>query len=160
MGPDWGEGDYHETARALEPVSRLVVARVEIVPGTRVLDVGCGTRNAALAAARVGARVTAVDPSQGLLERARQRARDEDLTIEFHQGDAENLPVVDEFDVEMSVFAAIFAPDPARTTSELIRATRPGGITVLTSWRREGAIDAIGRLLLDLIPAGDLPPRN
>lgn len=160
MGPDWGEGDYGETAWAIEPVSRLVVERVGIVAGMRVLDVGCGTGNAALAAARRGAHVTAVDPSQGLLDRARQRAQDEDLPVEFHQGDAENLPVDDEFDVVMSVFAAIFAPDAARTASELIRATRPRGLTVLTAWRREGAIDAIGQLLGDLIPAGDLPPRN
>jgi SAM-dependent methyltransferase len=160
VGPDWAAGDYGDTARALEPVSHLVAERVGIGPGLRVLDVGCGTGNAALAAARAGADVTAIDPSQGLLERARRRAQDEGLPITFLEGDAENLPVAGEFDVVMSVFAAIFAPDPSRTASELLRTTRPGGLTALTAWRREGAIDAVGRLLLDLVPAGDLPPRN
>ncbi len=52
---NWGDGNYERTARTLEPVAEVVLDAAEIVTGERVLDVACGTGNAALAAAQRGA---------------------------------------------------------------------------------------------------------
>ena len=74
MGVDWGLGRYEETAAALEPVAGIVVDHADVKPGERALDLGCGTGNAAMALARAGAIVTAVDPAARLLEVTRSRA--------------------------------------------------------------------------------------
>jgi SAM-dependent methyltransferase len=71
------------------------VTRAGITPGMRVLDVACGTGNAAFPAARVGARVTGLDLTEKLLEAGRAKARAEGLEIEWREGGAENLPFED-----------------------------------------------------------------
>src|SRR5215212_11271821 len=58
---DWGAGDYEATAAELAPVAEAVVERARISAGEDVLDVACGTGNAALLAAARGARVVGVD---------------------------------------------------------------------------------------------------
>ena len=72
---DWGDGDDGRTAAALAPAAEELVDVAGIRAGDRVLDVGCGTGNAALAAAARGAVVSAVDPSPGLVALARGSAR-------------------------------------------------------------------------------------
>jgi len=74
---DWDRGEYELTAVAVTPAAEAVVLAGRVRPGQRVLDVGCGTGNAALIAARAGAEVTAVDPSPRLLDVARAQARRE-----------------------------------------------------------------------------------
>ncbi|HKN93646.1 MAG TPA: class I SAM-dependent methyltransferase, partial [Thermoleophilaceae bacterium] len=61
--PDWGLGTYERTAEQLMPAAQAVVASAAPAAGERVVDVGCGTGNAALIAAERGARVTGVDPA-------------------------------------------------------------------------------------------------
>ena len=88
-----------------------VVRAASLAAGDRVLDLGCGTGNAALLAADQGARVTGVDPASRLLDVARYRAADDGKQIEFVVGDAASLPVEDaSVDVVVSVFAVIFTP--------------------------------------------------
>ena len=72
---DWGLGRYEDTAAQLEPAARAVVERAAPAAGEHVVDVGCGTGNAALLAAERGARVTGVDPAPRLLDVARERGR-------------------------------------------------------------------------------------
>src|SRR5436305_15136046 len=109
---DWSLGRYERTAGQLLPAARLVVERAAPAAGDRVVDVGCGTGNAALLAAERGARVTGVDPATRLLEVARERAAARGLDADFATGDAAHLPVGDgEADVVLSVFGVIFAPD-------------------------------------------------
>ena len=86
---------------------------LDILPDERVLDVACGSGNGAIAAARrtwgdsVGA-----DYVPALLERGRERAAAERLEVEFVEADAQDLPFEDaSFDVAMSIFGAMFAPD-------------------------------------------------
>jgi len=159
---DWSDGTYEHTAATLSEAARLGVAAAQITPGARVLDLGCGTGNAALEAARLGARVLAVDPASRLLDVARTRAEMEGLTIEVAVADASLIPADDaSFDAVVSIFAVIFAPDATRAASEMLRVVRPGGRIVLTSWLPRGALAEAGMILrealLELQPAPAVP---
>jgi SAM-dependent methyltransferase len=146
MRMDWGLGRYETTAEELSPVAAAVVERAAISSGDRVVDIGCGTGNAALLAALRGAQVTGVDPAARLLEVARVRAAESGVRATFVQGDAASIPVATaSADVVLSVFAVIFAPDPAAASAEMARVTAPGGRILLTAWIPEGAInDCVG----------------
>jgi ubiquinone/menaquinone biosynthesis C-methylase UbiE len=146
MGLDWGVGRYETTAEELSPVAAAVVERAAISPGDRVVDLGCGTGNAALLAARLGARTTGVDPAARLLEVARARAAESGVSAAFVKGDAASIPVATaSADVVLSIFAVIFAPDPVAAAAEMARVTAPGGRILLTAWVPEGAIqDCVG----------------
>ena len=159
---DWGDGDYERTATALAPAAEVALDAAEIAPGERVLDVACGTGNAAFAAARRGARAVGVDAAEALLEIARREARARDADASFFVGDAVELPVEDGgFDAVVSVFGVIFATDADRAAAELLRATRPEGRVVITSWVPAGPISAIGRALFSSLslPAAAAIPR-
>jgi len=135
----WAAGDYPDIATTIEPVSEVAVAESGVGDGEELLDVATGNGNAALAAARRGARVTGIDLTPELLDAARERAKQESLEIEFEEGDAEQLPYKDDsFDKVTSVFGAMFAPDQERAAAELLRVVRPGGTTVVTAWTPEG----------------------
>jgi 2-polyprenyl-3-methyl-5-hydroxy-6-metoxy-1,4-benzoquinol methylase len=145
MELDWADGNYSLTAKELEPIAEIVVGRAGVESGQRVLDIGCGTGNAALAAARRGALATGVDQARGLLEVARSRARDADLEVEFMEGDAGDLRIAHgQFDVALSVFGVIFASDAGPAAQGMIEAVRPGGVIVFTTWLPEGPIAAAG----------------
>ncbi len=146
MGLDWGIGRYETTAEELNPVAAVVVERAGITSGDRVVDVGCGTGNAALLAARLGAQTTGVDPATRLLDVARARAAETGVAATFVQGDAASIPVATaSADVVLSVFAVIFAPDPVGAAAEMARVTAPRGRIVFTAWIPEGGIqDCVG----------------
>ncbi len=135
MGLDWGTGRYEVIAEALEPVAELVAERVGVIRGERVLDLGCGTGNAALALARTGADVVAVDPAARLVEVTRARSAAAGLDVEVCQGEAAAIPLPDDSVAAIvSVFAVIFAPDPEAALREMVRVLEPGGRIVLTAW--------------------------
>ena len=153
MGLDWGDGDYARTAAQLAPAAEVLVNAAGVAAGDRVLDVGCGTGNAALIAAARGGRVTGVDESPGLVELAAAQARAAGADARFVVGRAEALPVEDAaFDVVLSSFGVIFAEDAPRAAAEMVRAARPGGVVALTSWRPEGPIRAVSGLMRDAFP--------
>ena len=105
-------GRYEKTAEQLLPAARLVVDRAAPAAGERVVDVGCGTGNAALLAAARGASVIGVDPAPRLLDVARAQALAQGVDATFVEGDAAAIPLSDgEADVVLSVFGVIFAPD-------------------------------------------------
>jgi SAM-dependent methyltransferase len=141
---DWGGGRYEMTAAELEPAAVHVVALAGLDAGERVLDVACGTGNAALLAARAGAETTGLDAAERLIEVARERAQAEGLSAQFDVGDAQALPYEDgTFDVVLSVFGVIFAPDAQRAFAEMVRVLRPGGRGLISAWVPEGTIDAM-----------------
>ena len=135
----WASGDYGAVAAMIHLVAERLVDSVDPAAGSAVLDVAGGTGNAAIAAARSGTRVTCTDYVPELLERGRERASAERLDILFEPADAEALPYADaSYDVVLSVFGAMFAPDQETTAAELLRVTRPGGQIGLASWTPEG----------------------
>ena len=117
------------------------IERINLKPGTKVLDVACGTGNQSIPAARAGADVIGLDIAPNLLEQARKRAADENLKIEFVEGDAEKLPYeAARFDVVLSMFGAMFAPRPEVVASELLRVCRPGGLIAMGNWTPDGFV--------------------
>ncbi len=141
---DWGKGRYERTAAELEPVAETVIGIAAPSAGDRVLDVACGTGNAALLAAARGAEVVGVDCAERLVAVARQRADEAGLIAEMVVGDALALPVADaSFDIVLSVFGVIFAPDPARAVREVARVLRADGRAYITAWIPAGPIDAM-----------------
>ena len=137
----WMAGDFGQIARYSAKFAEEFVDRLQIQPGTRVLDVACGTGNLAIPAARKGAQVWGVDIAPNLLEQARQRASAEGLQAVFEEGDAERLPYPDaHFDLVMSMFGAMFAPRPEIVAAELARVCRPGGTIAMANWTPEGFV--------------------
>ncbi len=153
----WMAGDYGTFAKYLEPGALEFFARLNIQPGERVLDVGCGAGQLALPAARAGATVTGVDIATNLIEQARARAEAEGLAIQFDEGDAEQLPYPDAaFDVVFSLIGAMFAPRPDRVAAELRRVCRPGGRIVMINWTPGGFVGQMFKLNGKHVP----PPPN
>lgn len=149
---DWGAGNYERVAAELEPVALAVVERAALRPVERVIDLACGSGNAALAAAARGARVVGVDEAPRLLGVARERARAAGVQIDFREGDLLDVPVADAgADVVISVFGVIFATDPAGALGEIRRIVNSGGRVLLSAWVPAGPIDAMlgamGRIL-------------
>lgn len=152
---DWSLGAYERSAAALESVSDLVVARAAVGPGDRVLDIACGTGNAALKAAALGASVTGVDLAPRLVLVAKQRARTAGLDVSFLTGDARELPVRDaSADVVLSVFGVVFVPDPAQVAAEIVRVLAPGGRALITAWVRTGALADTGAAIARAVGDG------
>jgi ubiquinone/menaquinone biosynthesis C-methylase UbiE len=88
----WTSGDFGRIAESFEKGAAEFVDRLNLTSGMTVLDVGCGTGNQSIPAACTGAEVIGIDIAPNLLERARQRAAGENLTVRFDEGDAEDLP--------------------------------------------------------------------
>ena len=131
----WSGASYERIAETFAPIHARIVAALALRPGERLLDVACGTGGVALRAARAGADVVGVDISADQLAKARRAAEQEGLAIAFEEGDCQAMPYAEgEFDVVVSAFGAIFAPDHARAASELARVCRPGGRLALTAW--------------------------
>jgi ubiquinone/menaquinone biosynthesis C-methylase UbiE len=143
----WMAGDFGEIARLNSHGAEDFIERLHLKPGTKVLDVACGTGNQSIPAARTGAEVIGLDIATNLLEQARKRAADEKLKIEFVEGDAEKLPYeAARFDVVVSMFGAMFAPRPELVASELVRVCRPGGLIAMGNWTPEGFVGQMFRI--------------
>ena len=150
----WSSGDYSVVGTTLQITGEALCEAVDLRSGERVLDVACGNGNAALAAARRFARVTGVDYVPALLSRAGSRATADGLPLELREGDAEALPFPDgSFDVVLSTFGVMFAPDQERAARELVRVCRHGGRIGLASWTPDSFIGQVFRVL-----AGHVPP--
>lgn len=141
MRATWMAGDFGQIARYTAKCAEEFVDRLNLQPGTRVLDVACGTGNLAIPAARHRAQVWGVDITANLLAQARERAAAEGLKAAFDEGDVEELPFPDaHFDVVMTMFGAMFAPRPELAAAELARVCRPGGIIAMANWTPDGFV--------------------
>jgi SAM-dependent methyltransferase len=140
----WASGDFAVVGTTLQIVGEHLCEALDLRSAQAVLDVAAGNGNASLAAARRFARVTSTDYVPALLDRGAARAQAEGLPILFEEADAEALPYADgSFDVALSTFGVMFAPDHARAAAEMLRVVRAGGRIALANWTPEGFV---GRL--------------
>jgi ubiquinone/menaquinone biosynthesis C-methylase UbiE len=131
----------------------------QVGAGMRIADVACGPGTLSLAAARLGATVTAIDFSPEMIALLRESARAEGARIEARVGDGMALPLADaSCDAAFSMFGLIFFPDRGKGFRELLRILAPGGRAVVSSWVPEERIPLradMNRTLCALVP--DLP---
>lgn len=153
----WSEGDFAMVAGIVEMVAEELAEALDIVPDERVLDVACGSGNGALAAARrAWGNTIGLDFVPSLLERGRERAAAERLDVEFVEGDAAELPFEDgEFDVVISIFGAMFAPEQEKTVAELLRVCKPGGRIGMANWVPDGGV---GKMFMTIAKHAPPPP--
>src|SRR6201987_6321074 len=117
----WSSGDYAVVGATLQIVGEELCEALDLRAGQRVLDVAAGNGNATLPAAGRWCNVVSTDYVGALLERGRQRATADGLSVEFREADAEALPFPDgEFDAVLSPYGVMFTPNQDRAASELI----------------------------------------
>jgi demethylmenaquinone methyltransferase/2-methoxy-6-polyprenyl-1,4-benzoquinol methylase len=137
---------------------RRLTAEAVVRPGDRVLDACCGTGDLAIAGRRAGGRVTGIDFSERMLERARRK----DRSIEWIRGDVLDLPFEDaSFDAATVGFGVRNVADLERAVRELRRVLRSGGrLAILEITTPTGMLRPFYRLWFDgLVPlAGRLLP--
>lgn len=151
---DWGVGHYERTAERLLPAAKVLITAAAVREGERVVDVGCGTGNAALLAAAAGAHVTAVDPTPRLLDVTQAAAQREGLHVTCEVGEAAAVPSADvSFDCLLSNFGLIFAPDPDAAAAEIARVLRADGRALFTAWVPGGAVGAFAAAAEELVRA-------
>ncbi|MCW4354437.1 class I SAM-dependent methyltransferase [Hoyosella sp. YIM 151337] len=149
----WGTGPYERLPQHYEPLLDHLADAISVQPGERVLDVATGTGALASRLARRGAKVTGIDLAPALIDTAKRLADEEDLTIEYEVGDAENLPYPDgSFDVVVSNVGAIFAPDHEAVARELARVTRSGGRLGMGNWSPDGGVVDMFKVMAKYMP--------
>ena len=149
----WASGDFGQIGVRLQIVGESLCEAVDLLATDKVLDVAAGNGNASLAAARRFADVTSTDYVPALLEQGRRRAEADRLPITFQVADAEALPFADEsFDVVLSTFGVMFAPNQERAASELLRVVKPGGRIGLANWTPDGFIGRLFEVMSALVP--------
>ncbi|MEX2107379.1 MAG: class I SAM-dependent methyltransferase [Solirubrobacterales bacterium] len=153
----WSKGDFAMVAGIVYNASENLAEALELIPDERVLDVACGSGNGAISAARrTWGGTVGADYVPALLERGRERAAAERLEVEFVEADAQDLPFEDaSFDVAMSIFGAMFAPDQPKAASELLRVVKPGGRIGMGNWTPDGAV---GKMFKTIAKHAPPPP--
>jgi SAM-dependent methyltransferase len=142
------------------PLHAAVLDAADVVGGTTLLDLGCGTGELARAATQRGARVTGVDldpAAVALAARAVPEAR-------FAVGDAQDLGPVDALGGPFAVVAGVqlltHVVNPLKLLREAARVAVPGGTLVMTVWGREHECDVrvFGEALAPWLPTPRRPP--
>lgn len=113
---------------------------LQLTPGSRVLDIGCGLGDDATSLANTVApngRVVGIDSSDLMIKQAQQRHHTSPLPVEFHIADARVLPFADEtFDAVRTDRTLQHIPMPGSVFTEIKRVLKPGGRVVCseTDW--------------------------
>lgn len=156
----WTIGSYPDIGETFLSMAAHLVDTAEVEADENVLDVGCGTGNIAITAARRGAAVTGLDITPSLLEDARENAALAGVeAIDWEEGDATDMPFGDDtFDVTLSCVGHMFANPPEAAATELLRVTKPGGRIAFTSWTPRSVVPAMAKVLQGYLPpAPDAP---
>lgn len=145
--------------RMLAPFGDALLQAVGLKRGEAVLDIGCGAGATALALARQGARVTGVDVSQSLIDRAKALAFEAELPASFIVADASTYGFEASFDVVVSRLGVMFFDDPSAAFANLHSALKPDGRLACLTWR--GAADnEAAALVAAAAPPVVVPPRD
>jgi ubiquinone/menaquinone biosynthesis C-methylase UbiE len=149
----WASGDFAVIGSTLQIVGDELAAAADVRAGERVLDLAAGNGNATLAAAHRFADVTSTDYVPALLDKGRERAQAEGVAVKFQVADVENLPFADgSFDVVLSTYGCMFAPNQAKTASEMMRVVRSGGRIGMANWTPEGMIGRLFKVIGAHVP--------
>jgi SAM-dependent methyltransferase len=153
---EWAElwGDF------ADPIRWAVIEATGIGPGTRVLDVGCGSGEFLALLTRIGVPASGIDPAPGMVEQARARVPGVDVRI----GSVEQLPWPGaSFDVVTAFNSLQFADDTLGALAEVARVVVPGGLVVIANWAEASRNDLsiIEKAVAlaagdDMLPDGDL----
>jgi SAM-dependent methyltransferase len=139
---DYSLGRYSFWSAVFEPTSDRLIETAGVSPGMRVLDVAAGDGNTALAAARGGAMVIAVDITPAQVRRGRMRTEAEGAMVQWVEGDEDRLPFRDvSFDCALCTFGIEGPLDAA--VDEMFRVVRRGGVVGFTEWTGEGVGGAL-----------------
>lgn len=145
----WSLGDWRSRGQFIPPVSASLTRLANLQASDSVLDVACGFGNTAITARILGAKVTGIDITPKLLTLAKEEEKIAGISgIEWKEGDAENLPYEDEsFDVVLSTFGHIFAPNQELAGKEMIRVLKKSGRLGFTSWPPELAVGKLSEVV-------------
>jgi SAM-dependent methyltransferase len=151
----WAAGDYAAVAEHIDDAPpRDLLAAADLQPGLDVLDVATGTGNVALRAAAAGCNVVGLDLTPELFGAARRRAERLRVTVDWMEGDAEQLPfAAGSFDRVLSAFGVQFAPRHQLVADELVRVLRPGGLIAVVNWTPGGLIGELFKIMGRFLPA-------
>lgn len=154
---------YHQfMGRFSEPLAERFAGWLELAPGQRVLDVGCGPGAlTAVLARRTGAEgrsgVSAIDPSESFVVAVRGRLPG----IDARKGSAEAVPFPDAaFDCAAAQLVVQLMADPAAGIAEMARVTRPGGIVAATVWDFAGETAPVSAFWRAAREVDASPPRG
>jgi ubiquinone/menaquinone biosynthesis C-methylase UbiE len=133
----WEKGDFTRIAETMRESGEALAKGLGISKGLTVLDLGCGDGTTAVPLAKLGADVLGVDIAKNLVRAGNRRAQEHGLTnCKFQEGDASNLHELKDqsFDLVLSIFGAMFAPNPFEVAKEMTRVTKSGGRIVMGNW--------------------------
>jgi ubiquinone/menaquinone biosynthesis C-methylase UbiE len=158
------EGYDKKALRFFPDSARHMATLLGLRGDEHVLDVACGTGNAALAIAPLlpKGKVTAVDFSAGMLEQARQKADAQGIrNVEFLERDMQALGFQDRFDVAVCAFGIFFIEDMDAQLSRIASAIRPGGRIMISNFQ-EGYFHPLKEMFVSRIAACGvkMPPQT
>ena len=156
----YSSGDTERLAREQEALALGLVHSADLTPGETVLDIGAGTGNVAIAAARRGAVVTAVDLTPHQVQLGSARSATEGVEIDWKIADAEDLPAAEQtFDVVLSNFGVVYAARPSRAATEIVRVLKPRGRALFTAYPADSFSGEVLRIVQRYVssPEGDAP---
>ena len=151
----WSAGghDYNAISRGIADSIEHCVLRLNPRRGERILDLATGTGWTSRVVARRGAIVIGADIATDLLDAARSQAETEQLPIQYHVADAEDLPFEDGyFDAVVSTCGVMFATRPEAAARELARVCRKGGRLAITTWLRDGNLAKMFQVMKPYMP--------
>jgi SAM-dependent methyltransferase len=151
---------YDEISRGLAGAIDHCINRLQIRPGSKVLDLACGTGWASRTIASMGkdAQLFGVDIAHGLIESAKRIAKRSNLAVEYEVGDAEQLPYEDSsFDAVISSFGIMFASKPDAASSELTRVVKKGGRFGILVWKPDSTVFEMFKVMKPYLPVAPTP---
>lgn len=133
----WEKGDFTRIAETMRQSGEELVDKLGVTEGMEVLDLGSGDGTTAVPEAQKGANVLGVDIAANLVAAGNERAKELGLdNLSFEEGDASDLDGIEDerFDLVVTIFGAMFAPNPPEVAKEMVRVTKPGGRIVMGNW--------------------------
>ena len=157
----WSSGGaaYDEISHQISSALEHCVQRLDPKPGERILDLATGTGWTSRLLAARGAKVTGTDIAADLIAAAKMNGKSQGLAIDYELGDAEQMRFADgEFDAVVSTFGVMFASRPESAASEIARVCRGGGRIALTTWKPDGNVFEMFKVMKSYMPTPSSPP--